>query len=211
MIKTTLIDGYASGNKAKIDSEGALGVVVHPHPPIDEVLAPLPFRQYMTDDGSPGGSNDMAVNGSSTNAEFCVYAQSDVDIYIKSIALVIADAGAVLNEFVNISALTNGVEFSYITQAQGNLVIHEGLKTNFDFVQMALGQPSFGTGSSSFRANNIIGNSEGFVPVINFTETFGLQWGLRLRKGTKDKICFIVKDNVSGVDRFDAVAYGIQI
>jgi hypothetical protein len=153
----------------------------------------------------------MRVNGSSTNVEFCITAREEVDIYIKSIALVIADAGAVLNEFGNINALSNGVEFSYITQAQGNLVIHEGLKTNFDFVQLGLGQPSFGTGTSSFRASNIISTSEGFIPVIDFTTTFGLQWGLRLTKGTNDKICFVIKDNVTGVDRFDAVGYGIQI
>ena len=211
MVKTILIDGHGSNNKIKINGEGEMGVVVHPHPPIDEVLAPLPFRQYMTDTGAPSGDNDMKVNGSSSSVEFCISARSDIDIYIKSIAVVIADAGAVLNEFGNISALTNGVEFSYITQSQGNLVIHEGLKTNFDFVQLGLGQPSFGTGAGSFRANNIIGNSEGFIPVIDFTATFGLQWGLRLTKGTTDKICFVIKDNVTGVDRFDAVGYGIQI
>jgi hypothetical protein len=211
MLKVALVDGHGSDSKIKINGEGEMGVVVHPHPPIDEVVAPLPFRQYMTDDGSSAGDEDMRVNGSSTNVEFCISARQDIDIYIKSIAVVIADAGAVLNEFGNISALSNGVEFSYITQSQGNLVIHEGLKTNFDFVQLGLGQPSFGTGSSSFRANNIIGNSEGFIPVIDFTETFGLQWGLRLRKGTTDKICFVIKDNVSNVDRFDAIGYGIQI
>ena len=211
MLKVALVDGHGSDSKIKINGEGEMGVVVHPHPPIDEVVAPLPFRQYMTDDGSSAGDEDMRVNGSSTNVEFCISARQDIDIYIKSIAVVIADAGAVLNEFGNINALSNGVEFSYITQSQGNLVIHEGLKTNFDFVQLGLGQPSFGTGSSSFRANNIIGNSEGFIPVIDFTETFGLQWGLRLRKGTTDKICFVIKDNVSNVDRFDAIGYGIQI
>lgn len=211
MIKSVLVDGYGSGHKVKINGEGEVGVVVHPHPPIDEVLAPLPFRQYMTDDGTAAGSKDMAVNGSSNNLEFCISAKSNIDVYVKSISIVIADAGATLNKFGNITALSNGIEFSYITQSQGSLVIHEALKTNFDFIQLGLGEPAFGTGNAAFRGTNIIGSSEGFIPIIDFNATFGLQWGLRLRKGTNDKICFIIKDNVSGVDRFDAVAYGIQI
>lgn len=211
-IKLILEDGYGSGNKAKINGEGELGVVVHPHPPIDETKAPLPFRQYLTDDGLSTGDNDMMVAGSSSSTfEFCVSARPDIDLYIKNIAVVIADASATLSKFGNITALTNGVEFSYISQTSGTVVIHEALQSNFDFVQLALGQPAFGDGAGAFRAGNVISTSEGYIPTINLAETFGLQWGVRLQKGTKDKICFIIKDDTTGVDRFDAVAYGITI
>jgi hypothetical protein len=208
MLKTILTDGHGTDNKAKIDGEGALTVVVHPHPPIDETLQPTPFRAFLTDSA---GSKVMKINGGTTNVEFCVRAQPDVDIYIKNIAVVIADASATLSKFGNIAALTNGVEFAWITQSSGSVIIHDALQSNFDFVQLALGQPAFGDGAGAFRAGNVIGTSEGYIPVIDLSATFGLQWGVRLRKGTKDKICFTVKDDCTGVDRFDAVAYGIQI
>lgn len=209
MLGVFLRDGHGTGNKAKINGEGELNAVVHPHPPKDEVESPDPFRQYFTDDGASTGSNDMMVNGSLTNVDFYISAVPAHDIYITSIAMVIADAGAILNKFGNVTALTNGVAFCWITQAKGNLILHEGLKTNFDFVQLADGRPSFGDGTGAFRASNIISTSEGYIPVLNLRDKQGLQWGLRLRKGTKDKIVFTVRDDCTGVDRFDIVGSGI--
>lgn len=209
MLNVSLVDPNTKQG-AKVNGEGELNVVVHPHPPRDEAEAPLPFRQYLTDDGTASGSNDMLVDGSATPVEFCIKAIPEFDIYIKSIAVVIADASATLNKFGNITALTNGVKFDWVTQEVGTLEIHEGLKSNFDFIRLASGQPSFGDGAGAFRAGNIVGASEGYIPTIDFSKTFGLQWGLRLRKGTQDKICFTIRDDVTGIDGFNAVAYGIK-
>ena len=210
MLKFQLVDGHGSDRKARVNDEGELNVVVHPHPPKNEVEVSLPFRQYLTDDGKASGSKDMLVDGSTNPIEFCIVANPDFDIYIKSVSVVIADAGATLNNFGAISALSNGVEFSWVSTDNGTIEIHESLKSNFDFVQLGLGTPSFGNGNSSFKANNVVGTSEAFIPVIDLKETFGLPWGVRLRKGSLDKICFIIKDNVSSIDRFDAIAYGIK-
>ena len=210
MIKTILVDGDGRGNKVSVNSEGALYTVAHPHPPKTETDAALPFRQYLTDDGTSTGTVDMRVDGSTNNVMYCVTASPDYDIYIRNIAVVIADQNAVLNKFGNITALTNGVEFSWISQDLGDIVIADSLKSNFDFVQLALGQPAFGDGTAAFRAGNIVGASEGYIPNIDLSKTFGLPWGVRLRQGTKDMICFTVKDDVTLVDRFDAVCYGIR-
>ena len=73
-------DGHGSGNKAKINGEGELGVVVHTHPPLDEDVTAYPFRQYFTNDGTSTGSNDMVVDGSSTSQEFSIKAQQERDV-----------------------------------------------------------------------------------------------------------------------------------
>ena len=200
----------SDGQTLKVNGEHQIETVVHQHPPRDESEIPLPFRQYLTDNGTSSGSNDMKVDGSTNNVEFCISAIPDADLYIKTISVVIADAGATLNKFGNITALTNGLEFKWLTQDFGEVIIHEALKTNFDFVRLANGKPSFGDAAGAFRASNVFGTSEAYIPSIDLGETFSVQWGLRLRKGTTDKICFIIKDNVTGVDLFDAIGYGIK-
>jgi len=84
------------------------------------------------------------------------------------------------------------------------------LKSNFDFVRLAGGKPSFGDGAGAFRAGNMFGTSEGYLPCVDFDEIFNLQWGLRLRKGTNDRIVLRVRDDVTGIDAFNAQCYGIK-
>lgn len=210
MIGVNLVDGD-SGRTAKVNGEGELNVVVHPHPPRAEPEHPLPYRQYMTDNGGPTGSSDMKVDGSTTEQKFFVCPQTqDLDLYVGRVDVLIADASAVLNKFGNITALTNGVKFEWVTREFGTVVIHEGLKTNFDFVRLAGGKPAYGDGAGAFRASNMSGTSEGYLPSIDFDEIFNLKWGLRLRANTTDCLVFTIRDNVTAVDAFNAIAYGIE-
>ncbi len=210
MLKTVIIDGYGNHNKAKVNGEGELSVVVHPHPPKDEAQSPLPVREFFK---TSAGSSDMAVDGSTTAVEFSINSQANFDVYIRTASIVIADASQTLQEFGNLNtALTNGVKLEWRTSDLGTVVIHDGLKTNFDFIRLALGNPSFGDGASAFLASNAIPtNIEAYLPVVNFSQVFGLPWGLRLRAGTTDKIVWTVQDNVSAVDQFDIIGYGIKI
>lgn len=210
MIKSQLV-GNTGGNTARIDKEGTLHTVIHPHPPKGNVLEALPFRQYFTDNGVSSGSNDMRANGSLTApVEFYISADPDRDIHINSVSVEITDAGATLNQFGNIGALTNGVEFLWSTQGLGVETIHEGLKSNYEFIRLAGGQPAFGSGTTAFRANNVNGTFEGYIPYIDFSDIFGLPWGLKLRAGTNDRLVWRVRDNVSGVESFNVIAYGIR-
>jgi hypothetical protein len=209
-IKLQLEDGYGSGNKVRIGDEGEQYVVVHPHPPRNEVAAPLPLRRYMTLDGVVGGDNDMRKDGSVNEIEFSIKAIDDKDIYVASLSFVISDAGATLSQFGNIGALANGFELKWVTQEFGTEVLADSLKTNFEFMRLAGGDPPFGDGANAFRANNISGTSEGYIPFIDFDEIFGIKWGLRLRAGTTDKLSLIIKDNVTGVDQFDCIGYGMR-
>jgi len=208
-----ITDGHGTKNKLKIDSVGTANVIAHPHPPLEEDVFVEPFRQFFTDDGLSTGSQDMLVDGSSTNVMFWIPADKTKDLYIKSISFVIADASAVLNKFGNITALTNGVLLEHVTQ-KGTTVLHDGIKTNFDMVQLCGGIPAFGDGTGAFRASNIISNSEGYLPVLDFNEIYGMPFGLRLRAGSTDKIVFTVRDDIgTGTvpDRFDITALGISI
>ena len=195
-----------NGRTAKVNEEGALGVIIHTHPPkTDE--SPMPFREFFENNGS----SDMRVDGSVNEVEFIVRANQNADTYIKSCSVVIADAGASLNNFGNIGALANGMKLDWVTQDIGATIIHDNLVSNFEFIRLSGGAPAFGSGNSSFKANNVVGTSEAFLPVLDFTNIFGIQWGLKLRKGSTDCLRFTVRDDVQGVDQFDAIAYGITV
>lgn len=207
-IQTKLVDGHGSGNRLKINSEGELHVVVHPHPPEDENISSIPFIQNFS---TSAGATSMLVNGSTTNVEFSVNADPLKDLYIKTVSVAIVDASASLSKFGNLTALTNGVQLKWETRDLGEVYISSSIKTNFEFMRLALGNPNIGDNTTVFQATNVVSTSEAYMPIIDFTILFGLQYGIRLRKNTTDKISFIIRDNVSTLDQFDAIAYGIKI
>lgn len=210
-LKTTQADGR-TGSRNKVLPDGEAVIVVAPYPFQDTSILPLPYRQYFTDDGLSAGTNDMRVDGSSVNVGYYIPATSTHDIYIKTISVIVADASATLAKFGNLTALTNGVEFKHVTQDLGETIIHEGVKTNLAFVRLALGRPAFGDGTSAFRADLTGSGADAYLPVIDISTPFGLPWGLRLRRGTLDKLVFTVKDDLStGIDQFDIIGFGIKI
>ena len=212
MIKTTIV-GSGGEEIAAVNKEGTLNVVVHPHPPIGETLSAQPFRQYFTDDGYTSGSNDMTINGSSISVDYCVSASKDYDIYIKSISVVIGDGGSpALNKFGALSALTNGVSWSLFSNELGLYELHDGIKTNLEFIRLGVDTAGIGTGTDAFLADVSGGGTEkSYLPIIDLAETFGLAYGVRIRKGSNDKLIFSVRDDLTGLTTFNAIGYGIRI
>jgi hypothetical protein len=204
MLKTQIVN--ENGQRLNIDKEGNLNVVAHKRPPINQDTTLLPLRSYFQNNGS----RDMNVNGSVTSVDFSIKADNVREKSVKSMFISIVDAGASLSEFGNLPALTNGVEFIWQSQDFGEIVIANELKSNFDFVAFAGGQPSYGNGATAFVAPNVIGNEEAILAFIDFQKLFGFEYGIPLRKGTKDKLLFRINDDTSGVTAFTAIGYGNQ-
>jgi len=200
------------GKQLKINGEGELTVTVHQHPPRDESETALPFRSYFTDDGTTTGTNTMNVNGATNFVDYYIKASTEYDIYIKYITVEIGDGGTpALNKFGSLAALSNGLGFYYDTQTEPLYELHEGIKTNKEFIRIASDTGAIGTGTDAYLADVSGGGSEkSYLPNIDMNEIYGLQWGLRLRKGTKDRLVFRVQDNLSGITTFNAIATGIR-
>lgn len=208
MIKVRLEDSDGSGKGAKVTDEGNLNVIVAPKPPANGDLM-QPVNKKFT---NSAGSSDMRVAGTlAAPIDFTVDAEADYDVYIKTITVLIADANATLSQFGSIAALTNGVQFIWETKDKGELVIVPELKSNFNFIELAGGNPAFGDGVSAFRAGNVVGASDAYFQRIDIAEVFGVQWGLKLRKNTADRLIFRVRDNTSAIDKFEIIAYGAKI
>jgi hypothetical protein len=208
MVETRIIDGKGKGNAARIDSEGEVSVVVHPHPPRDEENTALPLRKRFVDSV---GNFDMAVNGATTPVAYSINAIETFDIYIKYISVVIGDNGSpALNKFGAVTALSNGVLWSRLSQDEGEIVLHDGIKTNLEFVRVGNDTAAVGDGVTAFLADVSGGGTEkSYLPSIDLAELFGLPFGVRLRKGSTDRMTFTVRDDLSSLVTFNAIGYGL--
>lgn len=207
---TTRIKG--GRNEVKVDDKGRLNTHASLVPPVTDITEVRIFRQYFTDDGLPNdGTNEvMLVDGSTTAVEFFVSAADDGDRYIDSVNFLTAGAGAALNEFANAAALTVGCEVKYIDPELGDVIIHDAIKTNFDIIRLcSKGAPAIGATTTAYRANNISGALEGYSATLDFSDQFGIPYGIKIPKGSRLKLSIIIKDNLSGITgEFSAIAYG---
>jgi hypothetical protein len=209
-VDVRFLDGRGRPNFAKVNGEGELSVVVHPHPPKDEEENALPFRARFE---TAAASSNMAVDGSASAVLFSVNASTERDIYIKYISLTIGDNGSpALNKFGALAALTNGVKWTWDSQDLGEIVLHDGIKTNLEFIRTGNDTGAIGTGVDSYLADVSGGGTEkSYLPSIDMAELFGLAYGVRLRRGTTDRISFTVRDDLSTLVTFNAIAYGLQL
>jgi len=205
-IDVRIQDSKGSSNGVKVEKDGRMHVRDNGLPPFGDDLESRVYRDYFRDESD---GFDMRVDGATEVQDFTVKADQENDRYIKTISFVIAGDGAKLNKFGDINALTNGVQFLYEDES-GIVIINEALKTNWDFVRLAAGNPSFGTGGDVFKGKDVEGKVDAYIPVLNLSETFGLPYGIRLKASSSQKIIIRVRDNTTGVDSFNAIAYGFD-
>lgn len=207
MIKVELTSGGHEKRSANVDINNSVFVTDTGIPPSNLKSSLRPFSSFMLDSN---GSSDMKVSASLTGfVDYEIGSSSDGDRYINALAFTISDSGAVLNKFGNITELINGCQLIFQDEIAGNVIIADSLKSNFDFVQMCGFFPSFGDGTAAFRASNVFGSSEAYVPILK-SDLYGLKNGLHIPKNSTKKLILRIRDNVSGVDRFDVKAFGFD-
>ena len=207
MIRSKIIGSGPERTEVDVEKSGAMSVVERPFPPFDVKQNVRPFREFLTDDGTPTGSSDMLVDGSVTPVDFFVEAPQDMDLYVTRISFIVVDQNMTLNQFGNIGALTNGMRLFY-TDELGEVDIADQLQTNFDYVRLCSGLPSFGDGTSAFIANNVDFISEGIIPVLDLKDTFGFRWGLEFRNGSTQRLVLRIRDDITGIDAMNVIVYG---
>lgn len=196
-----------NGQSAAVENH-ALVTVSEPHPPFGKSKTYL-FRQFMTTDGTSTGTSSMKVVGTlAAPIKFYIPAGKNDDRYITTISFLIAGAGATLSEFSTIAALTNGCKI-YYERESGEKLIHEALKSNFDFVRLCIGTPAFGDSAAAFRASNVIGTSEAYIPVLNLAQIIP-PYGIKLDAGSNQRLVIEVRDDTTdaAITGFDAICYG---
>lgn len=198
-----------NGQCAAVENH-ALVTVSEPYPPFGKSRTYI-HRQYMTADGTSTGSSDMKVVGTlAAPIKFWVPAGKNDDRYITNISFVLSGPGAILSDFCAATALTNGCRI-YYERERGIKEIHEGLKTNFDFIRLCLGNPAFGDAASAFRAPNVSGGSEAYIPVMDLTKIMP-PYGIKLDAGSNQRLVLEVRDNLTvvGITAVNVIVYGFD-
>lgn len=203
--KVVIKDGTGGGYKACVDNNNSILVTNTGVPPENVNVVLRPFVEFMTD---LNGSSDMLVDGSTDNIEFFIQAGGQGDRFIHTLAITISDAVPKFNKWGALTALTNGCQLVYEDPKLGDVVLGENLRSNFDWVQFCNFEPMFGTGNDAFLAMNIEGTSEGYIPILDIEDVFGISHGIRLPANSTKKLKLIVRDDVSGIDRFDIKVFG---
>lgn len=220
--KTSIQDGEGTGRNAVVDPGGYLFVQPAPFPPDDNRDIQLIYRQFLTLNGD-GTTSNMLVDGSITSQIFTIPGKPNNDIYITSLSFVIAGDGLVLgNDFAGSgSPLTNGCRL-YYEDSNGEVNIGTSLQTNFDFIRLCQGNPAFADPTlGPFIADNIAGASgkgstpaDGILPVLNFRDVFGFQYGLKIARNTNNRLVLEINDNLTtglGLNAaFNVIAYGFE-
>ena len=198
-------DGRGRGVSCGVTEDHEMEVISSPYPPLGSQKA-TPFRQYLTVDGLSSGSNDMVVDGSTTNVDFFISADDTEDIYITSLSFIVAyGTTGQPNEWADGTALTSGSHLFYETQA-GRIDIHDGIKKNQDFFRLA-----FSLIPTAWEVRHVNANNDfGYFISMDLTK-LGLPFGIKLDRTTNQRLVMCIKDNMTtSTDTFDCIAYGFR-
>jgi len=207
-IKVRVQNGIGDSREMCVDRNNSAQVTLSGMPPENTRFVLKPYTALLK---NSAGSSDMLVTGTIADPkDFFVQAGTQGDRYIHTVAFTISDAGASLKQFGSIAALTNGCEFFYEDSQVGLSEIGDTLHTNFDFIQLCNFEPFFGSGDDAFRARNVSGNSEAYIPILDIEDVFGLPHGVKLGKGKDNKLVFRINDDVTAIDRFDIRVFGFD-
>lgn len=197
--------GDGQGNeRARVNSDKALYVTTMPFPPL-VVQKTNPFRQFFTSDGDPSGSSDMGVDGSVTNVDFFIAADPLKDRYLTNLSFLVAyGASGKPFQWADSTALTNGSRIFYESE-RGEQDIHSGIKTNQDLFRLSFQLIPTGWEVRHTNANNDFGY---FISMD--MRSLGLPFGVKLDRGTNQRITIRIKDDATNADTFDCIAYGFE-
>ena len=205
MIKAKIINAIGKAYGAQVSQDNELLVITSPYPPLEPAKT-RPYRQYLTADGTAGGSNDMGVDGSSTPVDFWIPANGTVDRYVTALNILVGyGTSGQPNQWGDGTALTNGMRLFYLSD-HGEIEIHDAIKSNQDMFRL-----SFDMIPTGWEVRHVNANQDfGYIFSVDITR-FGLPYGIKLNAGTTQKLVMTVNDNAgAAADSFDVIAYGFD-
>ena len=207
-IKSHIVDSL-TGRKARVTHDGAL-VTAPQRAPALPAGTVNPYQYLAGKLGATGlssGTVNQNVDGSTTPQEFYVEAAADYDLHIMQITIIIGDGSVTHNKFGAISALTNGWDL-LLTEAGVDTGLIVKAKTGGELIlQSGLGRP-FGAGADSFELTAYSGALDAQVVTIPIGQF--IPNGLRIGRGSTDRLRAIVNDDLTGLDDLSVYLYGFK-
>lgn len=180
-IKNTIIDGKGKGNEATVDKYNALATY-------DSVPAIPPLGTENRRQLYSSVIEDMDVNGSSTPITFTIGSNEEYDIHILRILLVIEDSKVKEEKYGEIPALSNGVD----------LIIYEGTGITH-IIDSGTHYSDVVTQMGGFPSDAKAKSTGAEIATVLFDAGSIIPLGIRLGRGTTDRLEFIVNDDLTGL------------
>jgi len=196
-IDAFISDGDGHGNVAGVTEDSQLRVAVETGPP-PAFGEPNKYRYYTSLLGTTGadsGTLDMATTADS----YYIGAQTNADIRVMMIVVLIGDAGSTHNDWGNLGALSTGCDLCLSQQGVDQIILDKAKTHGQALMQTGLfGYHSGGSNAGSFTLTNYTGTADAQSVVIPVGDI--VPGGLRIGKGSTDRLTFTANDDLSGLE-----------
>ncbi len=165
------------------------------------------FGQKFTTNGKPNGTAEMGIDGSATPVEYYIEADSDNDRYITLITFILGYGGSAEGyEFADSgNPLTNGIKISYFN-TYGDEVTIMNPKANYSFFR-ASGVP---VSNANWEERGFAASGDyGYFVNISLA-AFMPPFGVKLERGTNQRMAILIRDNCTDADLFNCQCFGFE-
>lgn len=209
MIKTTVQDGSGKEYGACVTSYNALCTsrVIPPVPPVGTISRYRYYNKLIGSTGASSGVTNQNVDGSATNQLFYISSHPDYDLYITGIIVIIAGLIVSHNNFGSIPELTNGYNLSIIEDGEETRILDE-VKTGGQMIAQSIFGNSYGDGATSFELTKWTGNDDAQTVIVPVHDL--LPGGIRIGRGTLDRLQATVFDDLTGLTEFTVRVVGYR-
>ena len=92
-------------------------------------------------------------------------------------------------------------------------MLESSIKTNLEFIRISPQTGAVGDSATSYLSDvsGGGGTEKNYLPQMDLSSLFGGDWGLRLRKGTNDRMFFKVRDDLSSLVTFNIKVTGRRL
>lgn len=211
-LDSKILDGAGEGHRAKVTSNQALQVEIVASAPL-AIGAPsrrtlLSGKLGTTGLGSGTVDHFLAVGTLANPYRAYISAHADYDQYVTLITFYIEDSAVTHAGFGNLAALTNGFDLVSSERGVETLIIDKSKTFGNLIFQTGMEKP-FGADATSFELTNVTGLQD--AQVLPYNVTSRLPEGIRIGRGTLDKIELRIHDDMTGLNSFQVIVSGYKV
>ena len=209
MIKTIIKDGSGDNFGAAVTEYNALAVsrTIPPVPPVGTISRYRYYNKLMGSEGASSGITNQNVDGSVVSQNFHISSNPDYDLYISGIIVIIAGLVVSHNNFGSIPELTEGYNLSIVEDNEETRIFDE-VKTGGQMIAQSIFGHPYGDGATSFELTKWTGNDDAQTIVVPVHEI--IPGGIRIGRGTLDRLQSTVFDDLTGLTEFTVRVVGYR-
>lgn len=200
-INAEIKDGLGNGYAAEVAYTHAIKTYIDT-PPLSPV-GTKNRKRFFKETTTP-----LLVNGSVTPFEYAINPSNDYDIYITRIVWVVSDGTQNLSKFGALTALTNGCDL-VVRELGTDTYLIDKAKTGGDLIVGSGMFSVFGSGTSVNVVTSWASASDALIAIFDIASIMGE--GIRIGRGSKDKIFIKINDNLTALDDHFVEFFGYKL